>query len=67
MIDVYFILFYFIVLRAAPAAYGSSQAWGPTGAAAYGWPMPGLCPSHSNAESEPRRQPTPQLVSMLDP
>ena len=42
-------------------AYGSSQARGPIGAAAAG-----LCHSHSNAGSELRLQPTPQLMAMLD-
>ena len=42
---------------AAPAAYGGSQARGPIGAVATG-----LRQSHSNAGSEPRLQPTPQLT-----
>ena len=46
---------------AAPVAYGF-QARGPTGAAAKG-----LRHSHSNAGSEPRLWPTPQLTAMLDP
>ena len=44
---------------AAPAAYGSSQARGRIGAVAAS-----LCQSHSNAGSEPRLQPTPQLTAM---
>ena len=46
---------------AAPAAYGGSQARGPIGAVATG-----LRQSHSNAGSEPRLQPTPQLTAMPD-
>ena len=46
---------------AAPAAYGGSQARGPIGAVATG-----LRQSHSNAGSEPRLQPTPQLTATLD-
>ena len=48
---IYFCLFAFT--RAAPMAYGGSQARGPIGAAAAG-----LCQSHSNGESEPRPRPT---------
>ena len=47
---------------AAPAAYGGSQARGPIRAVAVS-----LCQSHSNARSEPRLQPTPQLTAMPDP
>ena len=46
---------------AAPAAYGGSQARGRIGAVATG-----LHQSHSNAGSEPRLQPTPQLTATLD-
>ena len=53
-----FISFYFLLFRAAPAAYGGSQARGPVGATAAG-----LCHSHSNAGSEPSIQPTPQLTT----
>ena len=42
-------------------AYGSSQARGQTGAT-----VAGLCQSHSNAGSEPRLRPTPQLTAMPD-
>ena len=58
-------LFCFVFLfRAAPAAYGGSQARGPIGATAAG-----LRHSHSTSGSEPRLQPTPQLTAMpiLDP
>ena len=50
------------VFRATPAAYGSSQARGQTGAAAAG-----LHHSHSNVGSEARLRPTPQLTATLDP
>ena len=46
---------------AAPAAYGGSQARGPIGAVATG-----LRQRHSNAGSEPRLQPTPQLTATPD-
>jgi len=60
-------LFYFIYLflsfsRAAPVAYGGSQARGPIGAVAAS-----LRHSHSHLGSEPRLQPTPQLTAMPDP
>ena len=56
----YFCLFVFS--RAAPMAYGGSQARGLIGAVA-----PGLRQSHSNAGSEPYLQPTLQLTATLDP
>ena len=64
LIYLYFILFYYLILlfRAAPAAYGGSQARGPIGAV-----TAGLCHSHSNARVELRLRPTPQLTAMLDP
>ena len=43
-------------------AYGDSQARDPIGADAAG-----LHQSHSNAGSELRLRPTPQLTAMLDP
>ena len=46
---------------AAPVAYGGSQARGRIGAVAAS-----LRQSHSNAGSEPRLQPTPQLTAMPD-
>ena len=55
-------IFVCLFFRATPVAYRDSQARGPiraTGA--------GLCHSHSNARSEPRLQPTPQLMATLDP
>ena len=44
-----------------PAAYGGSQARGRIGAVAAS-----LRQSHSNAGSEPRLRPTPQLTATLD-
>ena len=55
-------VFLFLLFRAAPVAYGSSQARGRIGATAAG-----LHHSHSNAGSEPRLLPTPQFMTMLDP
>ena len=52
----------FNFLRAAPPAYGSSQARGQMGAAAAS-----LKHSHSNARSELHLQPTPQLMAMPNP
>ena len=53
-----FFIFYFVVfLRAAPAAYGGSQARGLFGAVAAG-----LCHSHSNSGSKPCLQPTLERV-----
>ena len=43
-------------------AYGGSKARGPIGTTAAG-----LCHGHSNARSEPRLQPTPQLTATTDP
>ena len=47
--------------RAAPVAYGGSQARGPIGAIAAG-----LHQSNSNSGSELRLQPTPQLTATPD-
>ena len=57
-----FVLFFFGLFafsRAAPAAYGASQARGPIGAAAAGYYY-----SHSNTRSEPHLhlQPAPKLM-----
>ena len=52
----------FCLFRAAPAAYGGSQARGRIRAVAAD-----LSHSHSNIGSEPRLQPTPQLMAMPDP
>ena len=51
----------FAFSRAAPSAYGGSQARGRIGAVAAG-----LRQSHSNAGSEPHLQPTPQLTATPD-
>ena len=48
--------------RAASAAYGGSQARSLSRAVAAG-----LHQSHSNASSEPRLRPTPQLTATPDP
>ena len=57
-----FFVLVFALFRAAPAAYGGSQARGQMGATAAG-----LCQSHSNAGSEPPLRPTPQLTATPDP
>ena len=60
-----FFFFFFVFLPFVgllPAAYEGSQARGLIGA-----PATSLCWSHSNAGSEPRLQPTPQLMAMPDP
>ena len=57
----YFFSFFFLNLfRAAPVAYGSSQARGPIRAA-----VASLHHSHSNARSKPHLWPTLQLMAML--
>ena len=56
-------IYLFSPLRAAPVAYGGSQARGQIGAAAAG-----LRHSHSNTRSEQCLwPPTPQLTATLDP
>ena len=50
------------LFRAAPVAYGGSQARALIRAGAAG-----LCHSHSHAGSEPRLRPTPQLRATVDP
>ena len=65
IIIIFFCLLSFIVVAiswAAPAAYGGSQARGRIGAVAAS-----LRQSHSNAGSELRLQPTPQLTATPDP
>ena len=52
----------FVFSRAAPVAYGGSQARDLSTAVAAG-----LYQSHSNAGSEQYLQPTPQLTAMPDP
>lgn len=51
-----------VLLRAAPAAFGGSQARDGIGTIAVG-----LCHSHSNAGSKPLLGPTPQLAVVPDP
>ena len=53
-----YLFIYFCFSRAAPTAYGGSQARGPVGATAAG-----LRHSHSKARSEPRLQPTPLFAA----
>ena len=61
-----FFFFFFFGLfaysRAVPVAYGGSQASRLIGAV-----VAGLHHSHSNAGSEPRLRPTPQLTATPDP
>ena len=54
--------FFFCLRRATPTAYGGSQAGGRIGIV-----PAGLRHSHSNSESKPHLQPTPQLMATLDP
>ena len=54
--------FFWSFFRAAPAAYGGSQARGPVRAVAAS-----LRQGRSNAGSKPRLRPTPQLTAMPDP
>ena len=56
------LLFFLGLFRAAPAAYGGSQASGPIGAVAGD-----LYHSLSNTRSEPHLRPTPQLTETPDP
>ena len=58
----FFFLSFLLFLWAAPTAYRSSQARGRIEAVATG-----LRQSHSNAGSEPRLPPTPQLMATPDP
>ena len=55
-------VFFFLLFRATPMAYGGSQSRGWIRATAAG-----LCHSHSNARSEPRLWPTPQLMATSEP
>ena len=57
-----FFFFSFCLFRDSPKAYGVSQARGLIGAVATS-----LHHSHSNAGSQPRLQPIPQLMAMPDP
>ena len=56
------IFFFFWLFRAAPMAYGGSQARGPIRAVAASHSH-----SHSHARSEPCLRPTSQLTAMPDP
>ena len=56
------ILFFFWIFKAAPLAYGGSQARGRIRATAAG-----LHHNHSNRGSELRLRPTPELMAMPDP
>ena len=58
----YLFIFFFLLFRAAPVAYGSSQARDQIETAAAG-----QYHRHSNATSEPCLQPTPQLMATPDP
>ena len=58
----FFVFGLFAISWAAPMAYEGSQARGLIGAIAAGRGH-----SHSNAESEPRLQSTPQLMATPDP
>ena len=66
---IYFFMFYFIYLftyfllfRATPTTYRSSQTGGQIGST-----VAGLSYSHSNMGSKPHLRPTPQLTVMPDP
>ena len=61
-VGILFFLCFFAFSRAAPSAYGGSQARDLIRAVAAG-----LCHSHSNVGSELRLRPTPQLTATLDP
>ena len=58
----FFLFFFFLLFRAAPMAYGGSQARGRIGATAAG-----LHHSHGNTWSELHLWPRPKLVAMPDP
>ena len=55
-------IFFYLLFRATPVAYGSSQANGLIGNV-----VTGLCHSHSHPGSELRLQSTPQLMATLIP
>ena len=57
----YIYIYFFLLFRSIPVAYGGCQARGRIGAIAAG-----LCHSHGSTGSEPRLRPTPQLTAMLD-
>ena len=59
---IYLFALFFFFLKAAPEAYGSSQARGQNRAAAAS-----LHHSHSHARSKPHLRPTPQFTATPDP
>ena len=59
--NIYLFICLFAISWADPSAYGGSQARGLIRTAATG-----PCQSHSNAGSQPRLQPTPQLTATPD-
>ena len=56
------VLFFFLLFRTVPVAYGGSQAGGQIRAVAASHSH-----SHSNVGSKLRLRPTPQLTATLDP
>ena len=62
LLTIIIIIIIICLLRAAPAAYGGSQARGSIGAVAAG-----LHHSHGNVGSKPRLRTTPQLTETTDP
>jgi len=62
LLKIWFFFPLFVFFRAAPTAYGGSQARGRIRATA-----DSLHHSHSNVGSEPCLQPTPQLTAKPDP
>ena len=62
VISGHWILFFSVLFKATPTAYEASYVRGLIGAVAAS-----LCHSHSNATSEPRLRPTPQLTATPDP
>ena len=60
--EITFFFCLFAISRAAPTAHGGFQARGQIGAV-----DASLRQSHSNVGSEPRLQPTPQLMATPDP
>ena len=59
------LFFFFLLFRAAPMAYGGSQAKGRIRTTAAGL-LYSHSHSHSHAGSQPRLRPTPQLTAILD-
>ena len=68
LIKVGVFLYFFSLFRAAPAAFGGSQARGQMRATASGLHRcTPVYTSHSNARSAQSLQPTPQLMATPDP